>query len=159
MFRKAFVLVVGAGFLLFALNIAVVGISNYRQQLAAQNWKTSMAEVTAVSERTEYNSLMRPYQQTVYDLHYEYRVGLDTYIGEVEGALYPMDVGETFEILYDPACAENSTDVLSPKNDSLIINLAGAIVFAAIGVFALLLVYRISRDPGSIHTGRVRYYG
>ena len=79
--RRAFLGAAGALFLLWGIYTAVFGISQFRQELAQQDWRVSMATVTAVEQRWESSGGRHSSSKKVYDVTYEYAVNEESYTG------------------------------------------------------------------------------
>lgn len=140
---------IGIIFVLAAVYFAVQAISTYARQIDANDWSVAMAEVTDVSIREEYKSggrKRRGHYVTVYDITYQYYVGSDVYTGKIIGSHSPKAIGEHFDIKYDPDFSENSTEILEPQTDVLVINLAGSFAFAMIGMLVSGLLPQLLRS-------------
>ena len=120
--RRAFLGAAGALFLLWGIYTAVFGISQFRQELAQQDWWVSMATVTAVEQRWESSGGRHSSSKKVYDVTYEYAVNEESYTGELVGDTTPREVGDSFDVKVDPANPEISTaivaDFLSPGKEA-----------------------------------------
>ena len=101
--RRAFLGAVGALFLLWGIYTAVFGISQFRQELAQQDWRVSTATVTAVEQRWESSGGRHSSSKKVYDVTYEYAVNEGSYTGELVGDATPREVGDSFDVKVDPA--------------------------------------------------------
>lgn len=138
----------GIIFILGAIYFAFQAVSTYTQQLNTKDWRVAMAEVTDVSRRRERRSggvKSRSHYITVYDITYQYYVNDDSYTGQIIGSPDYKAVGERFDIKYDPVFSENSTHILKPQTDILILNLFGSCMFAAVGMWASGLLPLLSR--------------
>lgn len=135
--RRAFLGAVGALFLLWGIYTAVFGISQFRQELAQQDWRVSMATVTAVEQRWESSGGRHSSSKKVYDVTYEYAVNEESYTGELVGDATPREVGDSFDVKVDPAHPEISTAILEPQPDALVVNLLGGAAFCLIGVWLI----------------------
>lgn len=140
---------IGIIFVLAAVYFAFQAISTYARQIDAEDWQIAMAEVTDVNTREEYESGGRKrsgHYVTVYDITYQYYVGSDVYTGKIIGSHSPKAIGEHFDIKYDPNSSENSTEILEPQTDVLVINLAGSFAFAIIGMLVSGLLPQLLRS-------------
>lgn len=135
--RRAFLGAAGALFLLWGIYTAVFGISQFRQELAQQDWRVSMATVTAVEQRWESSGGRHSSSKKVYDVTYEYAVNEESYTGELVGDATPREVGDSFDVKVDPAHPEVSTAILEPQPDALVVNLLGGAAFCLIGVWLI----------------------
>lgn len=135
MIRKNIVKIIGVIFICAAVYFAIVSVSNYLQQLDAQDWKATLANVTDVEEYQKSTGTRRHRgSRTVYDISYEYYIGDHRYTGEIIESSTYQAVGDSITIKYDPDSPEHSTDIMEPHADALIINLLFAFLFGAIGV-------------------------
>lgn len=148
--RRAFLGAVGALFLLWGIYTAVFGISQFRQELAQQDWRVSMATVTAVEQRWESSGGRHSSSKKVYDVTYEYAVNEESYTGELVGDATPREVGDSFDVKVDPAHPEVSTAILEPQPDALVVNLLGGAAFCLIGVW--LIFFPPGRKQREEHT-------
>ncbi len=121
----------GALFLLYGVYQVWLGIDIYQTQRTQEEWRVAMAEVIAVDSYRV--SSGRGYV-TEYNVTYQYFVNADTYTGTIRGTRMRHEVGDRFDIRYDPVDSENSTHILTPRKDALVINVAGGLLFAVIGV-------------------------
>lgn len=135
--RRVFLGAAGALFLLWGIYTAVFGISQFRQELAQQDWRVSMATVTAVEQRWESSGGRHSSSKKVYDVTYEYAVNEESYTGELVGDATPREVGDSFDVKVDPAHPETSTAILEPQPDALVVNLLGGAAFCLIGVWLI----------------------
>lgn len=130
----------GILFVIASVYIAATGISYYLQQLDQQDWVVRMAVVTGVEQRKERGIHT---SRIVYDVDYEYSTYSTaytygaTYTGRLVGSATFREVGDHFDIKCDPDAPELSTDILEPRKNVLIANLAGAAAFTFIGLIAM----------------------
>lgn len=133
----------------FALFTAWSGISNYRDQLAQQEWPVAKAYVTEVeSYRTRTGA--KGAKHTEYNISYQFDVGMETYGGTLYGKNYPMDVGDTLELKYDPDDPNTVNDITYVNISGLVMNLIIAYIMVE---FALL--FSGVRMPVSRLLGRI----
>lgn len=122
--RNIFMRIVGIVFLFGAIYIAGYAIYACWQQLDATEWRVSMAVVTDISERKGSRGFGKHRNNvTVYDIGYLYNVNSDSYTGKIIGTMSYKAVGETFDVKYHPKAPENSTDILEPRPDALVLNI------------------------------------
>ena len=148
--RRAFLGAAGALFLLWGIYTVVFGISQFRQELAQQDWRVSMATVTAVEQRWESSGGRHSSSKKVYDVTYEYAINEESYTGELVGDATPREVGDSFDVKVDPAHPETSTAILEPQPDALVVNLLGGAAFCLIGVW--LIFFPLGRKQREEHS-------
>jgi hypothetical protein len=124
---------VGCLFIAYGIYQVWLGIDTYQAQRAQAEWRVAMAEVIAVESYRE--SSGRGYV-TEYNVTYRYYVNADTYTGTIRGTRVRYQVDDRFDIKYDPVNSENSTHILTPKEDALAINVVGGLLFAVMGILA-----------------------
>lgn len=134
--RPAMVKVFGICFLLASIYFLISSFSTYFQQLDARDWRVSMATVTDVSSYFT-STGFRGTPHLVYDIDYEYYINQDVYTGEITGMSDKKQVGDSFDIKYDSDSPEHSTDILEPRTDSLVVNIAFSLVFVVFGLWCL----------------------
>lgn len=128
--------VFGICFLLASIYFLISSFSTYFQQLDARDWRVSMATVTDVSSYFT-STGFRGTPHLVYDIDYEYYINQDVYTGEITGMSDKKQVGDSFDIKYDSDSPEHSTDILEPRTDSLVVNIAFSLVFVVFGLWCL----------------------
>lgn len=111
------------------------GSVNYKIQTEQLNWEITNAEVYHVSERivsSNGKSHMRSYE---YDIYYRYTVDGQSYTGVIEDQNSPQNIGDTFEIKYNPESPEESTHILEPSRSYIV---SGS-VFGGTGLALVIL--------------------
>lgn len=124
-------------FVLVGIWIAGSGISNFARELRQQDWVVRMAEVTEVTwRRVSSGRVKHGSTKIVYDVTYQYHDNDDIYTGTITGTVTKWEIGDHFDIKCDPAAPENSTHILHPQPNVLVMDLLGGCLFAGIGLWA-----------------------
>ena len=136
---------VGIFILIQGIRMVGEGVYNYIDEHNQQDWISISAEVIDIS--SEYSSSSRKHSSRVrYDITYEYEVDGKTYSDKLYNRDKAMALGDKVKVKYDPDAPENSTNILSPSLNNLIVFLVFGTIFAAMGFFlsgAWALIHKI----------------
>ncbi|MEG1725804.1 MAG: DUF3592 domain-containing protein [Anaerovoracaceae bacterium] len=135
------------GIIVLILGIRMVGegIYNYIGEHNQKDWVSTTAYVIDISN--DYSGT-RQNRSVDYDITYQYEVDGKEYSDKLYNRGKPMGFGDTIKIKYDPDTPKNSTDILVPSLENLIIFLVFGVILTTIGFFlsgAWSLIRRIQR--------------
>lgn len=144
----AFMITAGVIFLLSAFIGFWNGSIDYRMQLEQTSWPTVNAAISFVEEQTEHSMTPGHYghTSTYYDIHYNYAVDGQIYTGVIEGRNRYSDLGDSFEIKYNPDAPEQSTYILEPSKAFLV---SGSIFGGAgllLVIFSVVLAKKLQQE-------------
>ena len=133
--------------LIFGLRMIGEGIYNYIDEHNQKDWISITAEVIDIN--SEYShSTSRHNSRVSYDITYQYEVNGKTYSDVLYNRDKALSLGDNIKIKYDPETPEDSTDILSPSLNNLIVFLVFGTIFAVVGFFlsgAWVLIRKIRR--------------
>lgn len=140
--RKGIIRLFGLLFIVYGIYQVWLGIDLYRTQQVQEEWRVAMAEVVDVES---YRRSKKHGYITEYNVTYEYHVNADVYTGTIKGIRVRYQVGDRFDIKYDPVDSEHSTHILTSDEGALAINVVGGLVFALMGALVSGLLGAIRR--------------
>lgn len=113
------------------------GGATYKKQLAQENWLPATAQVSNIKKDVHVSGGDKHTTRriTYYDISYDYSADGKEYSGIVNDSRLPKELGEKFEIKYNPDFPAESTDILEPQTDFI---KYGAII--AVGAAAVLFI-------------------
>lgn len=131
--RRIQIILFVAGFIFSCGGIyfLINGISTYINQFDQNDWTVTTATVINVDE---YRDGHRGRRSTRYNILYQYEAGGNVFTGEIRGNNAPKELGETFEIKYNPDAPEKSTRYLKPTFGITVSSVIGFIVFGSAGL-------------------------
>ena len=116
------------------------GRIDYQEQIKQLEWATTTATVNYVDEYWD-AFFSQNGGATVYDIYYEYEVDDQLYTGSIEEEITPQNVGDVFQIKYNPKAPEEHTRTLEPSKSYLV---SGS-VFAALGLAMAIITVVLIR--------------
>ena len=126
--------IVGIIILIQGVRMIGEGVYNYIDEYNQQDWVSTTAYVIDIS--SEYSSSSRKHSSRVrYDITYQYEVDGETYSDILHNRDKALGLGESIKIKYDPETPEDSTDILKPRLNNLIVFLVFGILMATVGFF------------------------
>lgn len=128
----------GVLFCLWGCYCVMFAFTNYQSEQSQKDWPVTEATVFLVEQRKESSGIRHRSTRVVYDITYEYQVEGVWYTGEDTGLISKMEIGEPLSIKYDPQAPENSTTILAPQPEVLMMNLAGGVFFLLIGIWMIV---------------------
>lgn len=112
------------------------GIYNYIDEHNQKDWVQTTAYVTDVSgEYVSSSGVKHRRGRTVYDITYRYEVEGKEYSDKLYNRSEIREIGDEVKIKYDPDAPKNSTDILEPSVNNLIVFLISGIIFTIVGFF------------------------
>ncbi len=130
------VFLIMAGFIILIVSMLSLwnSLVGYQEQLKQVDWPITNATVSYVETKVE-----RPHKHrsTYYDIYYEYVIEDQVYTGIIEDQNRRKNIGDSFEIKYNPSEPAESTRILEPTK-SYILNSS---IFAAAGL--TLMIFNI----------------
>lgn len=130
---KVVIRLVGLIFLIQGIRMIGAGIYNFIDQHNQQDWITTSAYVTDVS--SEYSHTAKHGNHVRYDITYQYEVDGKSYSDMLYNRIRAMALGDRVTIKYDPDAPENSTDIMEPSVQNLIVFLLLGTLMTALGLF------------------------
>lgn len=124
---------VGIFILIQGIRMIGEGIYNYIDEHNQQDWVTTSAYVIDIS--SEYSHSTKRGNHVHYDITYQYEVDGKSYSDILYNRKRVMALGESVKIKYDPDAPENSTDIMKPSLNNLIVFLVFGMLMAALGFF------------------------
>lgn len=122
------------------------GVYNYIDEHNQQDWISATAYVVDIS--SEYSSSWKHSSRVSYDITYQYEVDGEKYSDILYNRDKALGLGTPVSIKYDPDTPSDSTDILKPSLNNLIIFLVFGTLMATLGFFlsgAWALIRRIRR--------------
>lgn len=109
------------------------GIYNYIDEHNQQDWITTSAYVIDISSEYSHSSKHRSHVH--YDITYQYEADGKSYSDILYNRNRAMALGECIKIKYDPDAPENSTNIMEPSLNNLIVFLLFGTLMAVLGFF------------------------
>lgn len=127
-------LIVGILFAFGGIYFLFNGINTYINQFKQKDWPVTTATVIDVDEyRSSRRHRSYRSRSTSYNILYQYEAEGNIYTGKIYRNNAPKELGETFEIKYNPDAPEESTRYLEPTFGIVISGIIGFMIFGFIG--------------------------
>lgn len=130
---KVVIRLVGLIFLIQGIRMIGAGIYNFIDQHNQQDWITTSAYVTDVSSK--YSHTTKHGNHVRYDITYQYEVDGKSYSDMLYNRIRAMALEDHVTIKYDPDAPENSTDIMEPSVQNLVVFLLFGALMTALGFF------------------------
>lgn len=128
--------ILGITVLFLGIRMIGAGIYNYIDEHNQKDWVSTTAYVVDIS--SEYSSSSTKHSSRVrYDITYQYEVDGEIYSDILHNRDKALGLGESVKIKYDPETPEDSTDILKPSLNNLIVFLVFGTLMATVGFFLL----------------------
>lgn len=139
--------IVGIFMLIQGIRMVGEGVYNYIDEHNQQDWISTTAYVVDIS--SEYSSSSTKHSSRVrYDITYQYEVEGESYSDVLHNRDKALGIGEGIKIKYDPNAPEDSTDILKPSLNNLMVFLVFGVLMSTVGFFlsgAWALIRKIRR--------------
>ena len=124
------------------------GPIKYQEQTEQLDWTVTDATVSYVYEYFDAFHTQNGRGRTLYDIHYDYCVNEQVYSGIIEEQHAPKNLGESFEIKYNPQNPEENTLILEPSKSYLV----SGFVFATLGLAMITLTIVFIKKGRAVQT-------
>lgn len=134
---------IGAAFLFFGATFVAFwnGPINYQEQVKQLDWTVTNATVSHVYEYYDaFHFKGSGSGATVYDTHYEYIVDSQIYTGVIEGKITHKNLGDTFQIKYNPEAPEEHTLTLEPSKSYIVSGLIWGTLCLTMVILTIMLI-------------------
>lgn len=144
-----FLITAGFIFLITAVIAFWNGSIDYRIQLEQKKWPITNATVSSAEAKVKRSSGKYSHRTTYYDIHYDYMIDGQAYTGILEDQYRYKNIGDSFEIRYNPNAPEESTHILKPSKTFIV---SGSISGGA-GLILVTLSIILVKKNKKIHHG------
>ena len=138
---------IGIFILIQGIRMVGEGVYNYIDEHNQRDWISTTAYVIDISR--EYSSSSTKHSSRVqYDITYQYEVDGRLYSDMLYNRSQAMALGDSVKIKYDPEAPEDSTDILKPSLNNLIVFLVFGALMVVLGFFlsgAWALIHKIRK--------------
>lgn len=109
------------------------GIYNYVDEHNQKDWIQTTAYVTDVSAEYSSSAGVKRIGDVDYEITYQYEADGKAYSDKFYNRSEIMEIGDEVKIKYDPDVPKNSTDILKPSVNNLVVFLISGTVFTVVG--------------------------